>query len=257
MIHELTTETTPLAELRTYHRNPRQGDTSAIAKSLRVNGQYRPVVVNRGTHTGRANEVLAGNHTMKAARDEGWSEMACSYVDVDDDQAARIVAADNRTADLGSYDDRLLAELLSELDDLEGTGYDPGDLDKLLAELGDDAEGLGEGPAESDGTTPGESGELWGSTIGDPDLMPEKHSVWRVGNHHLVIADVNKEHAHFVPYLGAESLLYPYPSLLSPYNEKAAEAHVVMVQPSPFLAGWLLTKYNRLHPNEPAREVTP
>ena len=129
--HDLTTTEQPVAELRTYHRNPRVGNVDRIAESLRVNGQYRPVVVNAGTHTGRANEVLAGNHTVKAARDLGWEHVAVVTVDVDDDQCARIVAADNRTADLGSYDDRLLAELLSELPNLDGTGYDPGDLDAL------------------------------------------------------------------------------------------------------------------------------
>ncbi|SNR44299.1 ParB-like nuclease domain-containing protein [Haloechinothrix alba] len=137
MTHDLTTDTAPVAELRAYHRNPRQGDTRAIAESLRVNGQYRPIVVNRGTHTGRANEVLAGNHTLAAARDEGWAEITVCYVDVDDDQAARIVTADNRTADRASYDDRILAELLTDLPDLDGTGYDPGDLDDILARIDD------------------------------------------------------------------------------------------------------------------------
>lgn len=40
-------------ELAGYHRNPRRGDVDAIARSLAVNGQYRPIVVNIGTHTGR------------------------------------------------------------------------------------------------------------------------------------------------------------------------------------------------------------
>jgi hypothetical protein len=64
-------------------------------------------------------------------------------VDVDEDQAARIVAADNRTSDLAEYDERLLLELLAELPDLDGTGYDPGDLaelEKTLAELAPPAE---------------------------------------------------------------------------------------------------------------------
>jgi len=127
----------PTADLRLYHRNPRVGNTSRIAESLTVNGQYKPVVVNRGTHTGRPNEVLAGNHTLKAARDLGWDTIAAVTIDVDDDQAARIVAADNRTSDLGSYDDRLLLELLTDLPNLDGTGYDPGDIDALEAILND------------------------------------------------------------------------------------------------------------------------
>lgn len=139
---ELTVEKVAVSELRTYHQNPRKGDVAAIRESLRVNGQYRPIVANRGTHTGRSNEVLAGNHTLMAARDEGWSAITVSWVDVDDDQCARIVAADNRLSDRGGYDERLLVELLSGLeDDLAGTGYEPGDLaalEKALGNAGDD-----------------------------------------------------------------------------------------------------------------------
>ena len=114
-------------ELAGYHRNPRRGDVDAIARSLEVNGQYRPIVVNIGTHTGRPLEVLAGNHTLAGARQLGWPTIQATTVDVDDLAAARIVAADNRTADLGGYDDTILAELLQQLADddmgLDGTGY--------------------------------------------------------------------------------------------------------------------------------------
>lgn len=142
-----------VADLRTYHRNPRRGNVPAIRSSLLVNGQYRPVVVNLGTATGRPNEVLAGNHTLLAHRQlasetpstanpdpDRWAVLDAWVVDLDDDQAARVVTADNRTGDLGEYDDRLLAELLADLPNLDGTGYDPGDLDDLMAELeeGDD-----------------------------------------------------------------------------------------------------------------------
>lgn len=132
---QLAAELVPVAELVTYHRNPRQGNVNAIAESLDTLGQYRPIVVNRGTHTDRPHEVVAGNHTLAAARKLGWTHVSAVHVDVDDDTCARIVAADNRTADLGGYDDRLLAELLSDLPDLDGTGYDHGDLDDLLVAL--------------------------------------------------------------------------------------------------------------------------
>lgn len=128
-----------IKDLKIYHQNPRVGDVEAIAQSLQVNGAYKPIVVNKGTHTGRPNEVLAGNHTLKAHRllvergESQWATIATWVVDVDDEQAARIVLADNRTADLGSYDNDDLLELLGSLDDgLEGTGYDEGYIDALL-----------------------------------------------------------------------------------------------------------------------------
>lgn len=123
----------PIDSLEPFHRNPRRGDVPEIVRSLRRLGQYRPVVVNRGSLTDRANEVLAGNHTLAAARALGWEEIAATFVDVDEDTAARIVAVDNRTSDIAGYDDEALAELLAGLADLEGTGYSAQDLTELLA----------------------------------------------------------------------------------------------------------------------------
>ncbi|MGW4047555.1 ParB/RepB/Spo0J family partition protein [Streptomyces sp. NPDC004721] len=122
----------PIDDLVAYHRNPRTGDVDAIAESLRVNGQYKAIVVNRGTHTGRPNEILAGNHTWTAAKQLGWERIAATFIDVADEDAARIVVVDNRTSDLAGYDSELLADLLEELPDLDGTGYDQDALDKLL-----------------------------------------------------------------------------------------------------------------------------
>ncbi|WP_220140271.1 ParB/RepB/Spo0J family partition protein [Kitasatospora acidiphila] len=140
----------PIGDLAPYHRNPRTGDLASIRESLTTNGQYRAIVVNRGTHTGRPNEILAGNHTWKAANELGWDQIAATWIDVDDEAAARIVVVDNRTSDLAGYDTALLADILSELPDLDGTGYDQHALDALL----DDAElpGLVELPSDGAGT---------------------------------------------------------------------------------------------------------
>ena len=141
-----TAEPLPTSHLNLYHRNPRRGDVDAIADSLAANGQYRPVVVNRGSHTGREWEILAGNHTVMAVRqlaeqhpdDARWQNVDCWVVDVDEDRATRIVLADNRTADLGGYDNDELLALLDSLDgdtiddQLDGTGYDEGYLNALL-----------------------------------------------------------------------------------------------------------------------------
>ncbi|MGW0731866.1 ParB/RepB/Spo0J family partition protein [Streptomyces sp. NPDC002851] len=124
----------PVDELAPYQRNPRTGDLDSITDSLSVNGQYRPIVVNRGSLTGRPNEILAGNHTFKAAKQLGWSDIAVTWLDVDDDAAAKIVIVDNRTSDLAGYDTVLLADILTELPDLQGTGYDQDQLDELLDE---------------------------------------------------------------------------------------------------------------------------
>ncbi|GAA4915865.1 ParB/RepB/Spo0J family partition protein [Nesterenkonia rhizosphaerae] len=129
-------------DLEHYVKNPRQGDLNVIMQSLEVNGQYRPIVVNKGTHTGRPNEILAGNHTVKAAKELGWTHVAATYVDVNDADAARIVAVDNRANDVSGYDDEELAELLGDINasegGLDGTGFTSDDLDELLAGINPD-----------------------------------------------------------------------------------------------------------------------
>lgn len=83
--------------------------------------------------------ILAGNHTYKAALSLKWKQIAATYVDCDDEQALRILLIDNRANDLASYDDSALVEMLKGLMDtelkLEGTGFDPDDLDQLLKDL--------------------------------------------------------------------------------------------------------------------------
>ena len=132
-------QTLRTSELRTYCKNPRRGNIDAIAESLQANSQYRPIVVNAGRLTGRTLEVLAGNHTLMAARKIGWQVIEAVIIDVDDEQAARIVLADNRLADIGTYDDSVLAEILGNLDGLEGTGWTEDALDELLVGI----EGIG------------------------------------------------------------------------------------------------------------------
>jgi hypothetical protein len=135
----LETVTVPIGDLHPYYRNPRQGDVGAISESLKHLGQYRTIVVNRGTLTGRPNEILAGNHTHQAAVHLKWKEIDVDYVDVDEETAARIVAVDNRTNDLATYDPFELTEMLKDLAatdlGLIATGYDGDDLDDLLAQV--------------------------------------------------------------------------------------------------------------------------
>jgi ParB-like chromosome segregation protein Spo0J len=112
-----------LKDLKRFPNNPREGDIGAISESLRILGQYRPVVVNK-----RNNQILKGNHTAAAASALGWTEIAVVYVDVDEDQATKIVLADNRTADKATYDNDLLLSTIAKLDSLEGSGFDDEDV---------------------------------------------------------------------------------------------------------------------------------
>jgi hypothetical protein len=113
--------------LQEYEGNPRKGNVKHLMESLLTNGQYKPIVVQKST-----NKILAGNHLWKAAKELGWKEISIVEVEATEEQAKKIVAVDNRSADLGTYDENLLLELLSDID-LQGTGYQPADIDDLLA----------------------------------------------------------------------------------------------------------------------------
>jgi hypothetical protein len=135
---ELSELAVPIESVTNHPKNVRQGDIGAICESLKDNGQYRPIVVQSST-----GHVLAGNHTLKAAKALGWKTIAATYVDCDDDRALRILLADNRTNDLATYDDNALADLLKELSQTElgfaGTSYDGDELDRLLTDIANDS----------------------------------------------------------------------------------------------------------------------
>lgn len=160
-------------DLQVFAGNPRRGAVEAIAGSLAKHGQYRPIVVNAGTHTGRRNEVLAGNHTLLAARQLGWGHIDAAIIDVDDDTARSIVAADNRLADLGDYDDTALYELLSSVEDLEGTGYTNSDLEALGLALNPQV-----GTGDPDDAPPAPA-----------DPVSETGQIWALGRHRLLVGD--------------------------------------------------------------------
>lgn len=129
--------TLPLQLLRHHPDNPRRGDVARIMDSLRAHGQYKPLVVVQDTEA-TTYTVLAGNHTLDALtrlaeqRGEAEPTAACWVIDVDDTQAKKIMLADNRTSDHSDYNSPILADLLIELDDLQGTGWTDQDLTQLL-----------------------------------------------------------------------------------------------------------------------------
>ncbi|MDL4812791.1 ParB/Srx family N-terminal domain-containing protein [Actinomadura opuntiae] len=170
------TATISLDELTPFPGNSKRGDLQAILESLRHNAQYRGLVV-REIDNGPL-IVLAGNHTMRALQAHGagdcgqrvkvngverpcgvcgngpWDPAArCEVIRCDDATARRINLADNRTSDLGTYDEEALAQLLTDLDgDFDGTGYMPTDLEALLAQADEDDET----PQTADELEPGE-----------------------------------------------------------------------------------------------------
>lgn len=165
----------PIGSVRLHPNNPRVGNTEAVAASLRRFGQQKPVVVQRSTGL-----AMAGNHIVRAALTLEWNEIAANVVEIDDAAATAYMLADNRTSDLGGYDERLLAAILAEqaaADNLGGTGYDTDDIAAIVA-----AAGLAE-PRDLDAC---------------PDVPPaaavyvRPGDLYELGTHRLLVGDATR-----------------------------------------------------------------
>lgn len=127
---QLDTELVDIATLVNDQRNPRKGKTAEIVKSLREFGQHRLIVVQRSTR-----KIIAGNHTVAAAKLLGWKQINVVWVDDDDRTAIRRALADNFTGMAGSMDEDVLRELLEEVADVPVPGLDDKALERMLREV--------------------------------------------------------------------------------------------------------------------------
>ena len=169
----MSVELRPLDAVRPYANNPRQNDDAveAVAESIRRFGFRQPIVVD-------ADGVIVAGHTrFRAAQRLGLATVPVHVAtDLTPDEVRAYRLADNKTAELASWDDALLS---IELDALRGAGidwtllgFDEEELAKLLA------------PAGTEGLT-------------DPDAVPEKPAdpitkpgdLWLLGKHRLLCGD--------------------------------------------------------------------
>ena len=135
IIQSLKSLAVPIDSLQGLPGNPRRGDVDAVAASLSRFGQRKPIVVRKDDGT-----IIAGNHTWQAAKKLGGSEIAVAYVGDDDVTAQAYALADNRTAELGDYDDELLKQLIEsvgsvDLDLLKDTGWSQDAVKELLEKI--------------------------------------------------------------------------------------------------------------------------
>jgi len=134
-IHEsLQSLAVPIASLHADPANARQHgqrNMDAIKASLAKFGQRAPLVVQR-----QGMVVRAGNGRLLAARELGWTEIAAVVVDEGDVEATAFAIADNRTAELASWDENVLASLLAQLQADEDfdhllTGFSDAEISRL------------------------------------------------------------------------------------------------------------------------------
>jgi ParB-like chromosome segregation protein Spo0J len=123
-----------LSTLREFPGNPKTHDVDALVDLMKANGRYGVVYAQKGSR-----RLLAGHGRKKAYKRLGLKTVDVVWLDVNDTVAARIVAADNRSVELGGYDDvallAFLRQLASDDDGLLGTGYADDDIARLAYEL--------------------------------------------------------------------------------------------------------------------------
>lgn len=218
--------------------NARVGSESLIRESIEVNGFYGACIVDV-----RTRQILAGNHRYRVMRKAGAERVPVIWVEVDDETAKQILAVDNRSNDIATYDrDKLRAFLASFARPAFGTGYSEAAVKALLAETA----GRGSLLRVAD------------VSIAEPVHTVTPGDVWQIERHTLICADVMSEWALWGPYLDdAEALFVPYPGPYAALSEKAERRRLVLVQPDPYIAGHVLDKYCAMRGESALRQLIP
>lgn len=135
----LCVEVVPVGELSSDPANVRRHpdrNLEAIKASLRRFGQQKPIVVDLN------GVVRAGNGTLEAVRDLGWTKIAIVRTDLAGSEATAYSIADNRAAELAEWDEQGLAAILKSLEsegfDFDAVGYTRDELDNLITSTVDD-----------------------------------------------------------------------------------------------------------------------
>ncbi len=170
-------EQVDICKLVPYARNARTHSKEQILQlrsSLREYGFVNPVLCDKDFN------IIAGHGRVLAAKAEGFSDVPCVFVEhLTDAQKKAYILADNRLAMNAGWDEELLALEFADLKDLgfdlELTGFDNTEIDKLFNI---------DGEAEEDNfDVDAELSKPTFSKLGD---------VWTLGRHRVICGDSTK-----------------------------------------------------------------
>lgn len=126
-------------ELRPHPTNPRlhrPRQIKLLAKSIRSFGFVMPAIIDQN------DQLIAGHARVEAAKSLGLAQVPVIRLEhLSSAQATALMVADNRLAELSSWDSELLATHLKELSivdlsfDLEATGFTVGEIDLQIESL--------------------------------------------------------------------------------------------------------------------------
>lgn len=127
-----------VSSIKPYENNPRNNTFAidAVAKSITANGFRAPVLLDKDM------VIITGHTRWLAAQKLGMDKVPCIIEDdMSEEQVRAYRIADNKTAEASSWNDELLQEELSALQqqgyDLTDTGFSEAEISELLDEVSD------------------------------------------------------------------------------------------------------------------------
>jgi site-specific DNA-methyltransferase (adenine-specific) len=159
-----------ISDIKPYQKNPRHKyDINKVAQSIKEFGFQQPIVVDR------AGVIIVGHGRYEASKSLNLKTIPVTIADLPPEKAKAYRIADNKTNEYSDWDMGLLiqefTDLLDNNYDLELTGFDPDELEKIIV-------GEKEGLTDEDAVP--ETPEEPISKLGD---------VYKLGEHRLMCGD--------------------------------------------------------------------
>src|SRR5438045_2286336 len=162
-----------------------------IADSIATFGFNVPILIDRHDN------VIAGHGRLAAGCTLGWSEVPTLCLDhLSPAQARAFMIADNRLTEIGTWDDRLLAEQLRDLSllgldfSVELTGFEMGEIDLRIAAL-----------EEWSGSEDDRADAVPDALAGPP--VSKRGVLWLLGCHRVLCGNA-LQHEAFTTLMGEE-----------------------------------------------------
>lgn len=125
-----------IKDLKPYQNNPRNNDdaAAAVARSIKEFGFKVPIIIDEH------NTIVAGHTRLKAAMLLNLESVPCIVADdLSEEQIKAFRLADNKVAELATWDMEALEEELKELDemdldfDMSDFGFEPSEIGGVLS----------------------------------------------------------------------------------------------------------------------------
>ena len=159
-----------ISDIKPYQKNPRHKyDINKVAQSIKEFGFQQPIVVDR------AGVIIVGHGRYEAAKSLNLKTIPVTIADLPPEKAKAYRIADNKTNEYSDWDMGLLiqefTDLLDNNYDLELTGFDPDELEKIIV-------GEKEGLTDEDAVP--ETPEEPKAQLGD---------IYKLGKHKIICGD--------------------------------------------------------------------